>query len=203
MNIVFEHMEFMIMHTFVYARVSTAEQTNDNQLLEIEQAGYQADTVYSDTISGKVPAEERVEFGKMLDTVTRTRKPKRVIVTKLDRLGRDAIDIMTTVRRLSELECAVRVLQLGDLDLTSSAGKLVLSTLSAVAEMERDILIERTNAGLARARAEGKTLGRPKVTNEKSAGEILGKLDEGLSVAQVAREHGVSRMTVMRIRDAA
>ena len=191
------------MHTFVYARVSTAEQTNDNQLLEIEQAGYQADTVYSDTISGKVPAEERVEFGKMLDTVTRTRKPKRVIVTKLDRLGRDAIDIMTTVRRLSELECAVRVLQLGDLDLTSSAGKLVLSTLSAVAEMERDILIERTNAGLARARAEGKTLGRPKVTNEKSAGEILGKLDEGLSVAQVAREHGVSRMTVMRIRDAA
>ena len=173
MNIVFEQMEFMIMHTFVYARVSTAEQTNDNQLLEIEQAGYQADTVYSDTVSGKVPAEERVEFGKMLDTVTRIRKPKRLIVTRLDRLGRDAIDIMTTVRRLSEMECAVRVLQLGDLDLTSSAGKLVLSTLSAVAEMERDILIERTHAGLARARAEGKTLGRPKVTNEKSAGEIL------------------------------
>ena len=191
------------MHTFVYARVSTAEQTNDNQLLEIEQAGYQADTVYSDTVSGKVPAEERVEFGKMLDTVIRTRKPKRLIVTKLDRLGRDPIDIMTTVRRLSEMECALRVLQLGDLDLTSSARKLVLSTLSAVAEMERDILIERTHAGLARARKEGKVLGRPKVTNEKSAGEILGRLGEGLSVAQVAREHGVSRMTVMRIRDAA
>ena len=191
------------MHTFVYARVSTSDQTNDNQLLEIEQAGYDADTVYTDTVSGKVPADERREFSKMLDTVTRTRKPKRLIVTKLDRLGRDAIDIMTTVKKFSEMGCAVRVLQLGDLDLASSAGKLVLSTLSAVAEMERDLLIERTNAGLARARAEGKTLGRPKVTNKKSALEISDKLAEGTSVAQVAREHGVSRMTVMRIRDAA
>ena len=190
------------MHTFVYARVSTAEQTNDNQLLEIEQAGYDADTIYMDTVSGKVPAHERPEFSKMLDTITRTRKPKRLIVTKLDRLGRDAIDIMTTVKRFSEMECAVRVLQLGDLDLASSAGKLVLSTLSAVAEMERDLLVERTNAGLARARAEGKTLGRPKVTNKKSSGEILGKLGEGVSVAQIAREHDISRMTVMRIRDA-
>ena len=184
------------MHTFVYARVSTSDQTNDNQLLEIEQAGYEADTVYTDTVSGKIPADERPEFRKMLDTVTRTRKPKR-------RLGRDAIDIMTTVKRFSELGCAVRVLQLGDLDLASSAGKLVLSTLSAVAEMERDLLVERTNAGLARARAEGKTLGRPKVTNEKSAAEIMGKLGDGVSVAQIARDHGVSRMTVMRIRDAA
>jgi len=83
MNILFEHKGFIAMHTFVYARVSTSDQTNDNQLLEIEQAGYEADTVYTDTISGKVPADERPEFGKMLDTVTRTRKPKRLIVTKL------------------------------------------------------------------------------------------------------------------------
>jgi putative DNA-invertase from lambdoid prophage Rac len=203
MNIHFEHMEFITMHTFVYARVSTSDQTNDNQLLEIEQAGYDADTVYTDTVSGKVPADERLEFGKLLDTVIRTKKPKRLIVTKLDRLGRDAIDIMTTVKRFSEMGCAVRVLQLGDLDLASSAGKLVLSTLSAVAEMERDLLVERTNAGIARARAEGKTLGRPKVTNDKSAAEITDKLHEGVSVAQIARDHGVSRMTIMRIRDAA
>ena len=191
------------MQTFVYARVSTVDQTIDNQLLEIEQAGYEADTVYTDTVSGKVPAEDRSEFGKMLDTITRTRKPKRLIVTKLDRLGRDAIDILTTVRRLSELECAVKVLQLGELDLTSSAGKMVLSTLSAVAEMERDILVERTKAGLARARAEGKQLGRPKLVNEKSAAVIQKKLGSGISVAQIARDHGVSRMTIMRVRDTA
>ena len=191
------------MHTFLYARISTASQTNDNQLLEIEQAGYKGDTVYTDVISGKVPAAERPEFGKMLDTIARTRKPLRLIVTKLDRLGRDAIDIMTTVKNMAELDCSVRVLQLGDLDLTSTAGKLVLTTLSAVAEMERDILIERTQAGLDRARKEGKTLGRPRVTNKKSAAEILKKINGGVSVSQVARDYGVSRATVIRLRDAA
>ena len=189
------------MHTFIYARVSTLAQTTDNQLLEIEQAGYQADTVYADTISGKVPASERPEFAKMLDTIGRTKKPKRLIVAKLDRLGRDAVDILGTVRNLEGLGCSVRVLQLGDLDLTSSAGKLVLSTLAAVAEMERDILIERTKAGLARARKEEKRLGRPRVTNDEAAQTIHHQLGEGLSVSQVARDHGVSRQTVMRIRD--
>lgn len=189
------------MHTFIYARVSTAGQTTENQLLEIAAAGYEADTAYEDVISGKVPAMERPEFAKMMDTIERTKKPKRLIVTKLDRLGRDAVDILGTVRALEATGCAVRVLQLGDLDLTSSAGKLVLSTLAAVAEMERDILIERTNAGLARARKEGKRLGRPKATDDEAATAIREKLGMGLSVSQVAREHGVSRQTVMRIRD--
>ena len=69
--------------------------------------------------------------------------------------------------------------------------------------MERDLLVERTNAGLARARKEGKNLGRPKVINDKTAAEIRAKLSDGTSVARVAREHNVSRMTEMRIRDEA
>lgn len=189
------------MHTFIYARVSTTGQTTDNQLLEIEAAGYEADTVYTDTVSGKVPAMERPEFRAMMDTITRTKKPKRLIVSKLDRLGRDAVDVLGSVRALEQAGCAVRVLQLGDLDLTSSAGKLVLSTLAAVAEMERDMLVERTQAGLARARKEGKRLGRPKVTNDDSVESIQGALAQGISVSQVARDHGVSRATVIRIRD--
>ncbi len=189
------------MHTFIYARVSTAGQTTDNQLLEIEQAGYEADTVYTDTISGKVPAMERPEFARMMDTITRTKKLKRLIVTKLDRLGRDASDITATVRALSKTGCAVQVLQLGNLDVTSSAGKLVLATLAAVAEMERDILIERTHAGLARARNEGKHLGRPKAADEKATDDIRRKLNDGVSVSQIAREHQISRATVQRIRD--
>jgi DNA invertase Pin-like site-specific DNA recombinase len=182
--------------------VSSSGQTNENQLLEISQAGYEPDTTYEDTISGKVPARERPEFIKMMDTITRTRKSKRLIVTKLDRLGRDAVEILGTVRSLESTGCVVRVLQLGDLDLTSSAGKLVLSTLAAVAEMERDILIERTNAGLARARKEGKRLGRPKATKDGDEARILQRLKEGANVALVAREYGVSRQTIMRIRDA-
>ena len=201
-DIVLGQAEFEAMHTFIYARVSTLAQTTDNQLLEIEQAGYVADTVYADTISGKVPASERPEFAKMLDTIGRTKKPKRLVVAKLDRLGRDAVDVLGTVRSLEGMGCAVRVLQLGDLDLTSSAGKLVLSTLAAVAEMERDILIERTKAGLARARLDStKRFGRPKVTTDASAESIRHALAGGASISQVAREHGVSRQTVMRVRD--
>lgn len=190
------------MHSFIYLRVSTAGQTTDNQLLEIEQAGYEADTVYADTISGKVPALERPEFSKMMDTIIRTKKPKRLIVSKLDRLGRDAGDIMATVKSLSAMECAVRVLQLGDLDVTSTAGKLVLATLAAVSEMERDLLVEQTHAGLARARNEGKRLGRPRVTRDGDGDVIRQKLVGGVSVSQVARDFGVSRATVIRIRNA-
>lgn len=190
------------MHTFVYSRVSTSGQTTSNQTLEIETAGYEADQAYSETISGKVPAAERPEFAKMLDAIERTRKPKRLVVTKLDRLGRDAGDIHQTVKRLEAMGCAVKVLQLGDIDLTSAGGKIILGTLSAVAEVERDILIERTHAGLARARDEGKTLGRPRVTDDDSRKNILNQLNAGFSVSQVARDHAVSRATVIRIRDA-
>jgi DNA invertase Pin-like site-specific DNA recombinase len=191
------------MHTFVYGRVSTVGQTTENQVLEIEQAGYVADVVYLDTISGKVAAADRPEFAKMLDAIGRTKPPKRLIVTKLDRLGRDAVDVLATVKRLEAAGCSVRLLQLGDLDLTSAAGKLVLTTLAAVAEMERDVLVERTVAGLERAKRDGKTLGRPKAATGDKPAAIRQALADGASVAQVARDHGVSRATIMRIRDAA
>ncbi|PKR59933.1 recombinase family protein [Thalassospira lohafexi] len=189
------------MHTFAYARVSTTAQTTENQIKEIEDRGYTPDTIYQDVISGKVPTAKRQEFSKLIDTVQRMKGEKRLIVSKLDRLGRDAADILQTVRALEDLGCKVLVLQLGELDLTSTAGKLVLSTLSAVAEMERDILIERTQAGLSRARSQGKTLGRPNVTDEQTRQNIRHLLTDGKSVSAIARQHGISRQTVMRIRD--
>ncbi len=189
------------MHTFAYARVSTTAQTTENQIKEIEDRGYTLDTIYQDVISGKVPTAKRPEFSKLIDTAQRMKGEKRLIVSKLDRLGRDATDILQTVRGLEEMGCKVLVLQLGELDLTSSAGKLVLSTLSAVAEMERDILIERTHAGLSRARSQGKQLGRPNVTNDETRQSIAKLLCEGKSVSAIARQHDISRQTVMRIRD--
>lgn len=191
------------MLTYVYARVSTEGQTTDNQIIEIATAGYAADFTYCDTVSGKVPAMERTEFAKMVDAIGKAKPPKRLIVSKLDRLGRDAVDILGTVKRLEGMGCAVRVLQLGDLELTSSAGKLVLATLAAVAEMERDILVERTLAGLERAKRDGKVLGRPRVADDAKARAIRAALAGNLSVSQVAKDQGVSRATVMRIRDAA
>lgn len=191
------------MHTFAYARVSTSGQTVENQFMEIEAAGYQSDACYSDTVSGKTPAMERPEFAAMLSSIERTKKPKRLIVTKLDRLGRGAEDVMGVVKRLKGIGCTVKVLQLGDFDLASTAGKVVLATLAAVAEMERDLLIERTNAGLARARRDGKRLGRPKSLTAEQVKKVRERLEEGLAVAAVAREFCVSRATIIRAREAA
>ncbi len=86
-----------------------------------------------------------------------------LIVTKLDRLGRDAVDVATTVAKLEKMGIRVHCLALGGVDLTSSAGKLTMGVINAVAQFERDLLIERTQSGLQRAKAQGKALGRPPV----------------------------------------
>lgn len=190
------------MFTFAYTRVSTADQTTENQLQEIKGRGYSPDMIFSETVSGKVPAAARPEFIKLLDAIARMKAGKRLIVVKLDRLGRDAADVLATVKRLDALGCSVRVLQLGDLDLTTAAGKMVLTTLSAVAEMERDLLIERTRAGIDRARREGKHVGRPKALTPGKAERVREMLASGASVSAMAREMNVSRATVIRCREA-
>ena len=188
---------------FGYGRVSTGQQTAENQRLELEQAGYQIepDFWFADKgISGKVAASQRPAFKAMLSQI---RKGETLVVSKLDRLGRDAIDVLQTVRQLGDRGIKVVVLQLGNTDLTAPAGKLLLSMLAAVAEMERDLLVERTQAGLARARAEGKTLGRPPRTTPDERSEIRRRLAEGEPVSALARAYGVSRANIIGIRQQA
>lgn len=185
--------------TFAYLRVSTAEQTVENQRLEIEWAGFKPTMVFKETVSGKAAAAQRPEFSKLLETLERTSGPKELVVTKLDRLGRNAMDVRKMIDQLAEMGCGVVVLQLGKLDLTSAAGKMTLTVLAAVAEMERDILVERTQAGLKRAKAEGKTLGRPHALAGEKAERARQMLQEGASVASVAREFGVARATVAKL----
>ena len=87
------------------------------------------------------------------------------------------------------------------MDLTSPAGKMTMGVINAVAEFERDLLIERTQAGLARAKAEGKSLGRPKSLSSEETQEVLKRMAAGESVAAIARAMETSRQTVMRVRD--
>uniref|UniRef100_Q479V0 Resolvase, N-terminal n=1 Tax=Dechloromonas aromatica (strain RCB) TaxID=159087 RepID=Q479V0_DECAR len=188
------------MATFGYGRVSTGTQTTDNQRLELEQAGYQIEPDFwfaDDGISGKVAASQRPAFKALLGQI---RKGETLVVSKLDRLGRDAIDVLQTVRQLGERGIRVVVLQLGNTDLTAPAGKLLLSMLAAVAEMERDLLVERTQAGLARARVEGKTLGRPSKTTQDERTEIRRRMGAGESVSALARSYRVSRATICAIK---
>lgn len=184
------------MATFAYGRCSTEQQTTENQRLEIEAAGYAVDYWYSDTISGKTSASERPQFTALLSQI---RDGETLIVSKLDRIGRDAQDVGATIKLLAKRKIHVIVLQLGKLDLTSAAGKLMLTMLSAVAEMERDLLVERTQAGLARAVAEGKKLGRiPKTTPEQQE-SIRAAYKKNESVSSLARQYAISRATVLNI----
>jgi DNA invertase Pin-like site-specific DNA recombinase len=185
------------MAIFGYGRVSTKEQTTENQRQEIKAAGYVIDYWHADEgVSGKVSAMQRPEFAKMLGQI---RDGETLVVTKLDRLGRDAQDVGATIKMLAARSIEVIVLQLGKLDLASPAGKLMLTMLAAVAEMERDLLVERTQSGLARAKAEGKALGRPSSTTPEQRATIAKRHKAGESISALAREHGLSRASVMRI----
>jgi putative DNA-invertase from lambdoid prophage Rac len=146
--------------TFAYCRVSTADQTTDNQAQEIAGAGFTVDPkrIIAETVSGSVAAMQRKGFAKLVD---RMEAGDILIVTKLDRLGRNAMDVRSTVDSLAESGVKVHCLALGGVDLTSPAGKMTMGVIAAVAEFERDLLVERTKAGLSRVKAEGKALGRP------------------------------------------
>lgn len=186
--------------TFAYARVSTDGQTTANQLREIAAAGFHVDPrrVVTETISGSSAIDQRPGFLRLLDKL----EPDDVlIVTKLDRLGRNAIDVASTVNRLARMGVRVHCLALGGVDLTSPAGRMTMQVINAVAEFEKDLLVERTKSGLARAKAEGAKLGRPEVLDAAQRATVLAQLAGGISVSAVAREMGASRQTIMRVRD--
>lgn len=186
--------------TFAYARVSTVGQTTENQLREIAAAGFAVEPhrVVSETVSGSEAMARRRGFSRLLD---RLEKGDVLVVTRLDRLGRDAIDVSTTVAKLAELGVRVHCLALGGVDLTSSAGRMTMSVINAVAQFERDLLVERTQSGLARARAQGKRLGRPPSLDPATRDAVLVGLRKGESLSALARQHRTSRQTVMRLRD--
>jgi putative DNA-invertase from lambdoid prophage Rac len=190
-----------VSRVFAYARVSTTGQTTENQLQEIAAAGFAVERrrVVSETVSGSESIARRRGFGRLLD---RMEQGDVLVVTRLDRLGRDAIDVSGTVSRLAKMGVRVHCLALGGMDLTSSAGRMTMGVINAVAQFERDLLIERTQSGLARARKEGKRIGRPPSLDPARRADVLRGLDRGESLAALARQHGTSRQTIMRLRNA-
>ncbi|OWQ98243.1 recombinase family protein [Sphingopyxis witflariensis] len=183
--------------TFAYCRVSTADQTADNQIRELEAAGFSIDPkrVVTETVSGSIPAMEREGFARLVD---RLEDGDVLIVTKIDRLGRNAMDVRATVDRLEGEGVRVHCLALGGVDLTSAAGRMVMTVICAMAEFERDLLVERTQAGLSRAKAEGKVLGRPRALSDRQETEVRAKRAAGASLGTLARAYGVSRSAIQR-----
>jgi putative DNA-invertase from lambdoid prophage Rac len=184
------------MRTFAYCRVSTTEQTTENQILAISNAGYsvEAQRVITETCSGSTPTEKRAEFKNLVDN--KLESGDTLIVLKLDRLGRDNINVQQTIQKLTDKGIKVICLDLPVADLSSPEGKLMLQMFSAFAEFERNRIIERTNEGLARAKAEGKKLGRPVAINTiKTVQDVKAT---GISQSKAAKATGLSTATVKR-----
>jgi putative DNA-invertase from lambdoid prophage Rac len=185
---------------FAYCRVSTTDQNTSNQVQDIRAAGYEVDKrrVVEESISGSVAVKDRPSFQKLLE---RIEEGDVLIVTKLDRLGRNMLDVCATVKLLDTMGVRVVCLQLGGADLTSPSARMTMQILSSVAEFERSLLIERTQSALARAKAEGKTLGRKPKLDVRQQIEVRARLAEGATVYQVAKDFGVARQVIMRVRD--
>src|SRR4051794_18169780 len=142
---------------FPDCRVPTVDQTAQNQRMEIKAAGLaiQPRRFIEENISGSVAAKERPGFIKLID---RMEPGDVLVVAKLDRLGRNVMDIPATVEQIAGAGVRVHGLALDGVDLTSPAGKTTRQVIAAVAKFERDLLMERTQAGMTRAQMAGKRL---------------------------------------------
>lgn len=175
-----------------YARVSTAEQSLDRQIDELKAAG--AERIYSEIGSGKKGAA-RPQWEELLRSL---RPGDILVVTELSRLGRSTSQLSSLADELAAGRVDLRILNLG-IDTSTSHGRLIYTIISGVAAMERDLLIERTNSGLAAARARGRKGGRKREFSPAAVRRAQDRYDKGeLSVTEIARLAGVSRQTLYR-----
>ena len=178
-----------------YARVSTHEQTLALQLDALAQAGCEHDHIYVDSISGSVRGVERPGLGEAL---AYARAGDQLVIWQLDRLGRSLRDLIEQVARLERREIELVSLQ-ERIDTTTPAGRALFQMCGVMAGFERNLIAERTKAGLAAARARGRKGGRkPKMTPAKidRAAELM--RERQLTVREIADLSGVTTTTLYR-----
>jgi len=174
-----------------YARTSTLDQTAgfEAQIEALRAVG--CDKLFQEQVSS---VSERPELDEALEFA---RKGDTIVVTKLDRLARHVRHLGEIVDRLAAKGVALRILDLG-LDTGTASGKLMLNVMGAVAQFEREMMLERQREGIAKARTEGKYKGRQPIADDKRA-EIRRLVAMGIPKARVAREVGVGTRTVFRV----
>ena len=187
------------MAIFAYLRVSTVDQSTEQQLGQIEGAGFKVanDRVFVEhAVSGAVPALQRKQFQRLNDRVA---SGDSLVVVRLDRLGRNLLDVISTIDNFINRGVCVVVLGLGTLDNTPQS-RLTLVMLAAISEFERSLISERTKAKLHQLQADGFKLGRPvKHTDANLRAKAQELFESGLSWRKVAGQLGVALSTLQRI----
>lgn len=181
---------------FAYCRVSTNEQSTENQLHAIRSEGYEIndDRAIHEIISGKISAKDRPEFHKLIEY--RMEHGDTLVITDIDRMGRDLIDIHNTIEHILEMGIKLVILSLPVSDLTKPEAMLILNMFSVFSQYERDKISKRTKNALGRLKAQGKKLGRPVAVNTTT--NVQEQKAKGLSQSKTAKVLGVSLPTVKR-----
>src|SRR6202047_152673 len=178
-----------------YARVSTAHQSLDQQMDALTAAGVDADRVYTDKLSGASARAQRPGLAALLDYA---REGDAIVVGGIDRLGRNAAEVMTTIRDLGERGIVLRSLREG-IDTSNATGRMVAGVLLSLAELELELGRERRSAARDARRSRGQAIGRPKALDASKAALAQRMHASGESASTIATTLGVSRATVYRV----
>lgn len=178
-----------------YARVSTGHQSLNQQVDVLTAADVDPARIYSDKLSGTSTREQRPGLGALLDYA---REGDAIVVVGIDRLGRNAAEVMTTIRALGERGIVLRSLREG-IDTSNAAGRMVAGVLASLAELELELGWERRSAAREARRARGQAIGRPKALTDDQTALARRMHDSGEPAATIANTLKVSRATVYRV----
>ena len=178
-----------------YARVSTGHQSLDQQLDALSAAGVDPDRIYRDKLSGTSTREQRPGLAALVDYA---RPGDAIVVVGIDRLGRNAAEVMATIRELRDRDIVLRSLREG-IDTSNATGRMVAGVLASLAELELELGRERRVAAREARRARGQAIGRPKALDKSKAALALRMHASGEPVTTIAATLGVSRATVYRV----
>ena len=178
------------MRLFGYARVSTSQQSLDIQIKCLKNAGVRANRIFYDKITGKHINRERLKLLTM-----KVEEGDIILIKKLDRLGGDTADMVHLIKVFDNMGVFIRFLD-DNISTEGTMGKMVVTILSAVAQAERERILERTNEGRVEAKAKGVIFGRKrKIPREK----VVSLFNEGIGATKISRKMGIGRSTVYKI----
>jgi len=178
-----------------YARVSTGHQSLDQQVDALTAVGVDASRVYSDKLLGSSTREQRPGLAALLDYA---REGDAIVVVGIDRPGRNAAEVMATIRELGERDIVLRSLREG-IDSSNATGRMVAGVLASLAELELELGCERRSAAREARRARGQSIGRPKALDAAKAALAKRMHASGEPASTIAATLGVSRATVYRV----
>jgi DNA invertase Pin-like site-specific DNA recombinase len=178
------------MRLFGYARVSTGQQSLDIQIKALEEAGVNKNRIFTDKASGSHANRNGLDLLRL-----KVEEGDVIFVKKLDRLGRDTADMIQLIKEFDRIKVAIRFLDDG-ISTEGTMGVMVITILSAVAQAERQRILERTNEGRVEAKAKGVKFGRKPSVNRDRITEMV---KQGIGATQISKELSIGRSTVYKI----